>query len=213
MRELALGHPAFAINASEPWYGAVTGAIGALFYVGLPIAGVIYYTVVRPRHRRKAAQFDGTALTGTAQVLSAARGGGLAGVLAAGRAGVMCRFGLRVEIPGRQPYDATVTTLVSSPTLAAVCVDGQRWEPGRPWHVKLGTTVAVQVDSANPEKVQIDFSQPITHQPGSPYSPPAQYRSWFDYSDMSPGYRMLMIAWWVVSVGGILTVLTMLMTR
>ena len=209
MVNMAFSHPALAPEASEPWYGYVASGLGALVYVGLPIAALIYF-ILAPR--RKAERFDGPALTGTAQVLSAARGGGLVGLFAAGRSGVMCRFGLRVEIPGRQPYDASVTTIVGSGTLVALCVHGQRWEPGRPWHVKPGTTVAVQVDSTNPDKVLVDFSR-MTQQPGSPYSPPAQRRSWFDYSDMSLGYRMLMIAWWVVSVGGTIIVLTELMMR
>lgn len=201
------------LDASGQWYGYAASGVVVLVSVGVPL-GALIYALVGPHRRRRAAQIDAAALTGTAQVLSATRGGGLLGLLAAGRTGnVMCRIALRVEVPGHPPYDTSVTTLVSSRTLVTLCVDGQRWEPGRPWHVKPGTIVAVRVDSANPENVRIDFSQQLMQQPGSPYSPPPQRRSWFDYSDMSPGYRTLMIAWWVVSVGGIIYVLTTLLMR
>ena len=202
---LALSHPALTHSP----HGGVPDWFPALAY----FSGLFALVYLSGRARRTA-KFRGPALTGTAQVLSAARGGGLAGLFAGGYSGnVMCKIALRVEIPGRPPYDVTVKTLVGSRTLGALCVDGQRWEPGQPWHVRPGTTVAVEVDSANPENVRIDFGEPMTQLPGSPYSRPPQRRSWFDLSGMSPGYRVLLIGWWVVCAGVILTVLTVLITQ
>jgi hypothetical protein len=181
--------------------------VGTVAFFGL-MFGALIYSLVIPARRRRAAQFKGPALTGTAHVLSAARAGGLAGTLGVNvYREVLCVIGLRVELSGRTPYDVTVTTPLDSQTLIALCVDGQRWEPGRPWQVKPGTTVAVEVDSTNPENVRI--GRPTA--PASPFNgqQPTR-RGWFDYSDMSPGARRLMLAWWVVSVGGIATVVILL---
>jgi hypothetical protein len=168
------------------------------------LIGVALILITRAR-KRAARKFGGPALTGTAQALSARREPGVGGLL-----GRLYRIGLRVELPGSPPYDVTVTTGLDSRSLVALCVDGQRWEPGRPWHVRPGATFAVEVDSADPLNVRI-VSKPIAPPAGSPSngSQPTR-RSWFDYSDMSPGYRMLMYVWWAVSVGGIVTVAILL---
>ena len=112
---------------------------GALF--GLLIGAGIFFFVSNERMRR-ARQFKGPALSGTAQVVSAApltalEANYLGIQVVTGR---LCRLGLRVEIPGRPPYDATV--------LAPL--------------MQQGTRLAVWVDSVNPENVRIDFNQPIT---------------------------------------------------
>ncbi|ORW35496.1 hypothetical protein AWB90_03400 [Mycobacterium paraense] len=98
----------------------------------------------------------------------------------------------------------TVTTGLSSRSLAALCVEGQRWEPGRPWHVRPGTTFEVEVDSTDPLNVRI-VSDPIPPAGGEALNapPPPPRKSFFDYSDMTLRYRMLMYLWWAVSVGGI----------
>jgi hypothetical protein len=153
------GHP--APGTSWPWYGYVASAVSAVVLIGLPVCGLIYF-FVSARRRRRAAQFKGLALTGTAQVLSAAREGGLGGLLQSSHTAVMCRIGLRVEIPGRPPYDVTVNRSVDSHVLVALCVDGQRWGLGQQWQVKPGMTFPVQVDSANPEVVRIDFSSALS---------------------------------------------------
>jgi hypothetical protein len=158
---LAAGTGTLATHASGPWFGYVASAVSAVVLVGGPF-GLLIYIFVSGRRRRKAAQFEGPALAGTAQVLSAARGGGLGGLLQSSHTAVMSRIGLRVEIPGRPPYDVTVTRLVDSHVLAALCVDGQRWGPGQKWHVKPGMTFPVQVDSGNPENAQIDFSSALS---------------------------------------------------
>jgi hypothetical protein len=159
--DLALNqHPAPATDMSWPWYGYVASTVSAVVLIGLPI-GFLIYSFVSASRRRRAAQFKGPALTGTAQVLSAAREGGLGGLLQGSHTAVMCRIGLRVEIPGRPQYDVTVSRSVGSHLLVVLCVDGQRWEPGQQWQVKPGMTFPVQVDSANPENVRIDFSSAL----------------------------------------------------
>ena len=140
--------------AAWPWWLYVA--------YGLPVCGLIIYFLVRARRRRRAAQFEGPAVTGTAQVLSAARESGLGGLLQSSHSAVMSRIGLRVEIPGRPPYDVTVSRPIDSHMLTALCVDGQRWGPGQQWHVKPDMTLPVQVDSANPEDVRIDFSSALS---------------------------------------------------
>src|SRR5262249_50095070 len=54
--------------------------------------------------------------------------------------------GLRVEMPGRAPYDVTVKTTVPSAMMWADAVNGR--------------TFPVQIDSANPQNVRVDFSAP-----------------------------------------------------
>jgi hypothetical protein len=87
----------------------------------------------------------GAALTGTAQVLSVNRA---TSPYQPGDA-LALRIGLRVEVPGRQPYDVTVKRTVD---LSHVVVG----------HLKTGATFPVQVDATDPQKVRFDFSQPIT---------------------------------------------------
>jgi hypothetical protein len=64
----------------------------------------------------------------------------------------------------------------------------------------------VEVDSADRLNVRI-VSKPIALPAAQPFNgPPPTRRSWFDYSDMSPGYKMLMYLWCAVAVGGIVAV-------
>jgi hypothetical protein len=124
----------------------------------LAIGGLIMFAVSNER-RRRASQFKGPALTGTAQVVSAApvTGWDLRSLGTQIIKARLVRLGLRMEIPGRPPYDATVTAPL----------------------MPRGTRLTVWVDSANPENVRIDFNQPITQPPpGSPYERP--------YDNISP---------------------------
>jgi hypothetical protein len=116
--------------------------------------GIIVLLLFLNRVSREEPKIKGPALTGTARVLSMKTG------IAVGNypQRIMCRIGLRVEVPGRQPYKVRVRQGFLPWAMDAI-------EPGR--------TVPVQVDSTNPQKVRIDFNQPI-RQPAaqSPGSPP-----------------------------------------
>jgi hypothetical protein len=52
-----------------------------------------------------------------------------------------------VEIPGREPYDARVSQPLDAAVLVTLGLDGKNWD------VKPGKTFAVQVDSADRQKV------------------------------------------------------------
>jgi hypothetical protein len=82
----------------------------------------------------------GPALTGTAQII------GMAQDLVSG--GEWCCINLRVHVPGREPYDVSITQRVPTEQFC-------HFRGG-------GGTVAVQVDATNPENVWIDFAEPIT---------------------------------------------------
>lgn len=118
-------------NLSNLWIIAV-GILAAV------VVGIWQTKFMNPKIR-------GAALTGTAQVLSVNRA---TAPYQAGDA-LALRIGLRVEVPGRQPYDVTVKRTVD---LSHVVVG----------HLKTGATIPVQVDATDPQKVRFDFSQPIT---------------------------------------------------
>src|SRR5271165_1598533 len=82
---------------------------------------------------------------GTARVLSAEWTGAVINLE------YVCQIGLRVEIPGREPYDVKIE---------------QRVDPLRLAALQPGTTVAVRVDPANPVNIRIDFTQ-VTTPPGA----------------------------------------------
>jgi hypothetical protein len=102
--------------------------------------------------RNRGPKINGPALTGTARILSVRLTG--AGGYALGWLGMalsesyVCWTALRVEVPGREPYDVTIRGYV--PKRLYPDLEGG------------GRTVAVQVDSTNPKKARIDFNQPIT---------------------------------------------------
>ena len=124
----------------------VWGYMLAVSGFGLWTLLIIVFVVAQARARR-AAEFKGPALSGTAQLLSVDRAGGLAAFGKTYKWEIVCRIGLRVEIPGRPPYDVTVTTPVAN---------------GWFYDVQPGGTYAVQVDSAHPEAVRFDYRQSIT---------------------------------------------------
>lgn len=116
---------------------------------------------LRSVSRNKA--FRGPASSGIAEVLSAAREGGLGATFSYGNGyrGVLCRIVLRVQLPERAPYEATGSTPVESRVLVDLCVDGQRWEVDQRWNIKPHKVFTAQVDSANPQDVRVDFRRPI----------------------------------------------------
>jgi hypothetical protein len=91
--------------------------------------------------RKRAPEFKGPVLTGTAQVQYV-------------RADVnswsippVCWIALRVQVPGREPYDAQIKQQVPKEVYRVLR--------------RGGGTVAVQVDSTNPLYVWVDFTQPM----------------------------------------------------
>jgi hypothetical protein len=136
LANLAYNGASHPLNVWE--YGLTYGFTAAFF--GLLIGAGIFFVVSNKRMRR-ATQFKGPALRGTAQVVSAGPVTALEAQYLGFQVvkGRLCRLGLRVEIPGGPPYDATV--------LAPL--------------MQQGTRLAVWVDSVNPENVRIDFNQPI----------------------------------------------------
>ncbi len=96
--------------------------------VGVPILGPVIVRRMRKIREPVAA---------TARVLSVRQFGSVA---VNGPARMVCRFRLRVEVPGREPYDVT------------------QWQNVAPWHLEgMGrdSTVAVDVDASTPKTVAI----------------------------------------------------------
>jgi hypothetical protein len=166
-------------------------------YVALPFSALIFlglignavYQVVNAARPRKEPAFDGPALPGTAQVLSAQ-----GGLYFGGRA-VLCRMGLRVGIPGRPPYDVTVKKRLDMDAFSAM---------------QPGATVAVEVDSANPEKVRIVSPQPMPPPqagwPGSAPTPVAGSTS----GTLSPGVRMyIRVLWGLMAFGFVAAIIVL----
>ena len=118
------------------------------FFAGLPwwvwpamVAVLAFYVFYRIRFRQPT--IKGPALTGVAQILSVQQ---TTGPMREGM-NLALRIGLRVQVPGRQPYDVTVKRTVQLNHLA---------------RVQPGATIPVSVDPTRPENVRIDFNQPIT---------------------------------------------------
>ena len=80
------------------------------------------------------------ALTGTARLSSMEQTGQVTNQQS------VWRIGLRVQIPGREPYDVTLQQPVDPMVTAAL---------------QSGAAIPVQVDPVNPQNVRIDFNQPI----------------------------------------------------
>jgi hypothetical protein len=124
--------------------------------VALPlIASAMGISMVMFLYRSKpGAQFRGPALTGTARVLAipslsviSGGAGALGNVLLTGPQRRLCNIALRVEIPGHEPYDATVWKVIDRNQVLAM---------------ESAIAHPVEVDSANPQNVRIEFNQPIT---------------------------------------------------
>jgi hypothetical protein len=88
-------------------------------------------------------KFRGNAVAGTAQVVSLRRIGSMMQNSLVPQ--IMCRIGLRVQVPGSEPYDVKI------------------WKGWAPWamdSIQPGRTVAVEVDSADPKKIRIGSPSP-----------------------------------------------------
>jgi DivIVA domain-containing protein len=81
------------------------------------------------------------ALTGTARLSSMEQTGQVSNQQS------VWRIGLRVQVPGREPYDVTLQQPVDPMVTAAP---------------QSGAAIPVQVDPADPQSVRIDFNQPIS---------------------------------------------------
>jgi hypothetical protein len=107
----------------------------ALFVVliaGTPILGPVIVRQMR--------KIRGPVVAGTAQVLSLKQFGSVA---VNGPARLVCRFRLRVQVPGREPYEVA------------------HWQNFPPWElggVAPGRTVSVEVDETNPKRLRIGRS-------------------------------------------------------
>jgi hypothetical protein len=116
-------------------------SVGVLVKVGIPVGilliCVLIVVVVLVVRRRRASK----RVAGTAQVLSVETMTTTGGPDPSS----MCRIALRVEVPGRPPYDATSS-------------NGEFMTPAEIAAVQPGKTVAVQILSTNPQDVWIDFS-------------------------------------------------------
>ncbi len=129
-----------------PWVGLLVAIVLVSLVISIP--------VWRWRARqgmpktKKRPEFEGPELTGTAQVLGwiPAVGPGFTNYLTY----AVYELPLRVEVPGRQPYEVLVTQRVPTGTAYRAAF--------RP---KM--TVGVRVDSADPQNVWIDFKRRPTH--------------------------------------------------
>lgn len=100
---------------------------------GVPALVMLFIAVSLYRIRKP--RFTGPALTGVARILSVQS----TGTVINDR--YVCKISLSVEIPGREPYEATVRQAVHPIQMASV---------------QPGLVVQVQVDSANPGKLRIE---------------------------------------------------------
>lgn len=138
---------------------AMTLAVVALATVGWLVWFVRYMRGLRDP------VFSGDPLLGTAQVTSARIIGGLFSRY--GRpAEAKCEFGLRVHLPGRAPYDTTIRQVVgvrrvelSREQRASEFYRGA--EPYDGPKLRPGANVVVAADSADPQVIRIDLTQPI----------------------------------------------------
>ncbi|OBI87036.1 hypothetical protein [Mycobacterium asiaticum] len=117
---------------------------------GVPAAVVVLIAVNLYRIRKP--KFAGPPLAGIAHVRSLES----TGTVIDNR--YVCNIGLTVELPGREPYEATVRQAVHPISLASV---------------QPGLIVRVQVDSANPQKVRIESGPPTHPTSAGPQPPPS----------------------------------------
>jgi hypothetical protein len=134
-----------AVKVPESSFRGIGWAVRWLVYeypvIGIPVVivvtGVLIVVVVRIVRRWRASR----RVAGSAQVLSVETTTTTDGP----DPSYTCRIALRVEIPGRAPYDATSS-------------NGEFMTPAELTAVQPGKTVAVQVNSSDPHDVWIDFS-------------------------------------------------------
>jgi hypothetical protein len=154
------------VNRASNWHASPVDPAWHFVQVGGGVALLIGIVAVflqsQLRSVRYGKSFRGPALDGTAEVLAAARRPVQpAFVFSNSRRAVLCDLQLRVQLPGREPYDAGVVAPIDSDALIDLCVDGQRWELSQPWKVKPHKVFPVQVDSTNLQLVRVDFRRPI----------------------------------------------------
>jgi hypothetical protein len=132
---------------NTPWWAVV---------IVLSVFGLIAYGIFMTFIGSRETKIRGPALTGTARVISVKTRGAV-GDPQQGAQRAIARIRLMVEVPGRAPYEATAR------------------QNFRPWvfdSIQAGRTVAVLVDSTNPQRVRLDLSQPVTQWqvrgPGAP---------------------------------------------
>jgi hypothetical protein len=126
------------------WFVGVVWGVVELFEhpaIGIPagilmICVLVVFVVRVVRRRRASKRVAGTAQVLSMETMTTTRGQGPS---------YTCRIALRVEIPGRPTYDATSS-------------NDDFMTPVEIGAVRPGETVAVQVDSTNPQDVWIDFS-------------------------------------------------------
>jgi len=121
--------------------------------IGIVISVAAFGSAAVISRRFRNPTIRGPALAGRARVLSVENTTGPAG---GSQNVVSLRIGLTVEVPGRPPYDVTVKRKVELIHVA---------------RVQPGATIPVEVDATNPQKVRLDFAQPI-RSPDSPDTPP-----------------------------------------
>jgi len=145
MHQVSLAYP---VGIHCPGCGTAVGWVVARLFgypaIGIPVGILLIcaliVVVVRIVRRRQASK----RMAGTAQVLSVETMTTTGGPVPS----YTCRIALRVEIPGRPPYEATSS-------------NGDFMTPVEIAAMQPGKTVAVQIDSTDPQDVWIDFS-PIT---------------------------------------------------
>ena len=126
------------------------GLFGGLFAV-ITVVGLIWLFKWARGLRDPA--FTGAPVQGTGQVHSVQRISRPFWLLENGRFPVQCQIALHVQLPGREPYDATTSLLV---------------DPSAMPNLQPGATVVVTADSENPQNVRIDLTQPIRPGPARP---------------------------------------------
>ncbi len=144
-RYLAIGSSSWAGGGFWTWQNLLWMVV----LVGVPILGPVVV-----RQMRKIRQ----PVAGTARVLSVRQFGSIA---VNGPARLICRFRLRVEVPGREPYNVT------------------HWQNVAPWHLEsMGpdSTVAVDVDASRPKSVAINPGR----RPQGPMSTRTVFNTTFD---------------------------------
>lgn len=132
--------------------------------------------------RKRGPDFKGPVLTGTARVQT------MAPAVGSWSIPPVYVIGLSVQVPGREPYAASAKQQVPKEAYRALR--------------RAGGAVAVQVDSANPLYVWIDFTQPVL--PAHADWPPPGQGPRSPYANLSPGVRTYVtVLWWLVGIGSI----------
>lgn len=143
------------INSWQDFVAAPLLAEAVYGFFALLVFGVpVWFVLAGIRSVLRKAEFVGRhTVAGTAEVLSCRTTGTVVN-----NTGYVCKFKLRVQIPGRDPYDVTVKETLDVSAVGA-------FPPG--------TTVPVQVIAAKPRAVRINFKQPV-NQVNEPVSRPME---------------------------------------